>query len=139
MQDLVQAALRRSTSFEQVVYLEGETVKSHRNHFIVAINPDSEVTDLILDYMNSNSRLKLIILGSLTNELINILGLEKKCWPGRIYNDAKSQQATKGSYRESIASIKYSNLAVKLGGQAWERPQSVLILQMSGITWIWCC
>ena len=119
---LVTAALRRSVSLSQVELFSGEQIQAHTYGLVVAINPDKEITEHINKALSRNCRLKIILFGSLTEELMNLLDVQHRDWPSQLVAAACSKQALAGKYAESSARIHYNDLVWGLQAKSWQRP-----------------
>lgn len=119
---LVTAALRRSASFSQVVLASGSKVQTHAFDLIVAINADADITDYIKKLLAGKCCIKIILFGSLTQELMELLNAKKRDLPSQFLTSAYSKHALAGKYAESSAYIQYTNLASELGARSWRRP-----------------
>jgi hypothetical protein len=120
--DLVTAALRRSTTHSQVAQVSSEIPQEQGCEVVVVINPDKEINDYLLRAVARGNKIKVIIFGSLTNELMHIIGVAPREWPDRLLESACSDEALPGQYAESKAKISYTELASQLQGKSWNRP-----------------
>ena len=96
---LVTAALRRSVSLSQVELFFGEQIQTQTSGLVLAINPDKEITEHLNKALSKNCRLKIILFGSLTEELMYLLDVKHRDWPSQLVAAACSKQALAG--RES--------------------------------------
>lgn len=120
--DLATAALRRSATHSQVAQVSGEFPQEEGCEVVVAINPDKEISDYLLKAVAGGKKLKVIIFGSLTREIMDIIGVMPREWPDQLFESASSEDALPGQYAESKAKISYTELSSKLHGKSWNRP-----------------
>jgi len=119
---LVTAALRRSAAFSQVELFFGGSICAQTYDLIVAVNPDVEVTQHLRRALSGRSPTKVILFGSLTQELLDLFDVKHLEWPSQLVAAANSKHALAGNYAESNASIQYTRLASSLGSRSWRRP-----------------
>ena len=119
--ELVAAAFRRSSTFTQVKLWSGEYNNELCNDLVVAINPDEEISNHIMEMIKSDSARKILLLGKINMELMRVMDLSLRDWPSQIKRAARSDKALPGHYAESKAKISYCNLPSYFGNRLQER------------------
>ena len=119
--ELVAAAFRRSSTFTQVKLWSGEYNNELCNDLVVAINPDEEISNHIMEMIKSDSARKILLLGKINMELMRVMDLSLRDWPSQIKRAARSDKALPGYYAESKAKISYCNLPSYFGNRLQER------------------
>lgn len=89
---------------------------------VVAINPDGGITEHLRRILSGKYYVKVILFGSLTQELLDLLALKQRDRPSTLIDAANSKRALAGQYAESNAYIHYTSLASCLGARSWRRP-----------------
>lgn len=117
--ELVYSALQRSVTKSQLEYISISAIEKYNCIFV--INPDFFIGNQILEWLCQNKR-KLIILGSLPQNLIKAFELSDGFWPNSSEKWDCSQPAIRGSFAESSGCITYTKISELLGVQSWSRP-----------------
>ena len=121
--DLVSAAFSRSVTRSQVMQVgSGRLMQRLQRDIIVAINPDQEISDHLVQMTKSNDRMKIVLFGALTDRLMKIIGARSREWPEQLSRTAFSDKAQPRLQAESTARIRYAESASRLGATSWNRP-----------------
>jgi len=118
--NLLVSAIQRSTSKSQC-----ESAYIHEiegcHGILVAIAPDEFMGQKIIEWLQEKPR-KLILLGSLPDNLINFLQLKKVAWPNKPDAWQSSVSAPLHGFSESAAVIQYQQCIEDLKLKRWRRP-----------------
>ena len=117
---LLVSAIRRSISKSQCEKASFHEIKEC-NSILVAIAPDEFMGQKIIEWLQEKPR-KLILLGSLPDNLINFLQLKKVAWPDKPDAWQSSVPAPLHGFSESAAVIQYQQYIEDLNLIRWRRP-----------------
>jgi hypothetical protein len=117
---LIVAAIRRSVSKSQCKSISTYEI-SECAAVLVAIAPDEFMGQKIIEWLQEKPR-KLILLGSLPDNLINFLKFKKVVLPDKPKDWHSSMSAPLHGFSESSAVIQYQELIEQLKLKNWRRP-----------------
>jgi hypothetical protein len=118
---LVLAALRRSVSKMQARWVTGSYVAQSSARILVVINPTDEDVACIAEWKQRGPG-KLILLGSLPESLMRLLGLQTVEWPQTTHDWSRSAPAPAYGFAESAGKVVYTEHAADLKAAHWQRP-----------------
>ncbi len=116
--ELVLAALQRSVTLTLATRIALNDIS--QKDFILAINPDEQVGELLIAWLAAGKR-KLLLFGDMPECLRCYFTLVETGWHGSFEQCSRSRPAESGHYSESQGIIRYSALAGKLGADGWSR------------------
>jgi len=117
---LLVSAIQRSVSKSQCENASIHEIKEC-NSILVAIAPDEFMGQKIIEWLQEKPR-KLILLGSLPDNLINFLQFKKVAWPNKPDAWHSSMPAPLHGFSESAAVIQYQQCIEDLKLKRWRRP-----------------
>ena len=117
---LLVAAIRRSVSKSQCKSISIHEINECAN-ILVVIAPDEFMGEKIIEWLQEKPR-KLILLGSLPDNLIHFLQFKKTVWPDKPDTWYSSMPAPLHGFAESGSVIQYQQLMEQLNLKSWQRP-----------------